>query len=289
MRLACDRRLTRALQEQAAKLDPGNATIYRFWLSNLFAAHRPADAMRVLRDYDSRFPGRLYRGECLFAFTGSTARWWDEVERLRAADDLNATLSAEFDLLRYEQRFDDMRTRLDQAGPGDFPQHSALGGRVGPSFKPVAALRGWERLLAGDPRGAAREGRRLAAFVENLPKVAWNEWWRSVLTAESALMLGENVRATEHARAAIRLTSRGATFVQFLHVRQMSARVLAWCGEHDAAIDLLEKLAREYPGIGPAAIVRDPLFRRPLSGHSRWKTLEQALDAQIAENQRLLR
>ena len=55
------------------------------------------------------------------------------------------------------------------------------------------------------PGGAAREGALLAIFVERLPKAGWNEWWRRLLGAESALMLGEHARAIEDARAAMRL------------------------------------------------------------------------------------
>ena len=88
-----------AVQAQAARLDPGNARIYRYWVSNLAAAHRPVETMRVLRDFDSRFPGRLYRGEYLFAVhrfdrplvgRGRAAAWrWrserDAVGRVRPA------------------------------------------------------------------------------------------------------------------------------------------------------------------------------------------------------------
>ena len=51
-------------------------------------------------------------GPFVFAFTGATAPWWEEVARLRAGGDPDATLSAEFDLLRYEQ-LRELRARLD--------------------------------------------------------------------------------------------------------------------------------------------------------------------------------
>ena len=275
-----------AAQAQAARLDPGNAMIFRFWVSNLAAAHRPAEAMRVLRDFDSKYPGRLYRGEYVFGFTGSTAAWWDEVARLRAGGDPNATLSSEFDLLRYEHRFAELRARLGAAS-SEFAQHSPLGARVGASLKPVAELRGWERLLAGDTDDAAREGKTLAIFVERLPKSAGSEWWRRLLAGESALMLGEQARAIDEARAAMRLVADGPTFPVSLHVRLMAARVLAWAGEDNEAIALLETLARGYPGVGPATIVRDPFFSTRLSANPRWRGMEQALNAEIAANQQL--
>ncbi len=81
-----------AVQAHAAGLDPGNPTIFRFWVANLAAAHRPAEAMRVLKAFDATYPGRLARGEYLFAFTGSTAAWWEDVRRLGAGGGGNATL-----------------------------------------------------------------------------------------------------------------------------------------------------------------------------------------------------
>ena len=276
-----------AAQAQAARLDPGNAMIFRFWVSNLFAAHRPIEAMRVLRDFDAKYPGRLYRGEYVFEFTGSTAFWWDEVARLRAGGDPNATLSSEFDLLRYERRFAELRARL-AATSSEFAQHSAFGARVGASLKPVAELRGWERLLAADARGAAREGAALAIFVERLPKVVGNEWWRRLLGAESALMRGEQARAIDDARIAMRLIGDTSEFPASLHVRLMTARVLAWAGEDDEAIAFLETLSRGYPGVGPATIVRDPFYSTRLSANPRWRGLEQSLNAEIAANRPLL-
>jgi hypothetical protein len=274
---------------EAARLDPGNAGIYRFWVSGFAAARRPAEAMRVLRDFDSRFPGRLYRGEYVFAFTGATGRWWDEVARLRGGGGPNATLSAEFDLLRYEGRLPDLRTRLAATADAEFAQHSPFGGRVGASLKPAAELRGWERVLAGDRGGAAREGRVLALAVERLPKVAWNEWWRRLLSAESALLVGEHARAVEQAKTAASLVSGRSTFPESVHVKLMAARVLAWGGAPDEAVTLLESLSRDYPGVGPATIVRDPLFSKPLAANPRWRSLAQALNAELAANQPLLR
>ena len=52
---------------------------------------------------------------------------------------------------------------------------------------------------------------------------------------------------------------------------------------------LLETLSRGYPGVGPATIVRDPFFSTPLASNPRWRSLEQALNAELAANQSLLR
>jgi TolA-binding protein len=223
----------------------------------------------------------------VFGFTGATACWWDEVARLRAGGDLNATLSSEFDLLRYEQRFPELHARL-AAASSEFAQHSAFGARVGASQKPVAELVGWERLLAGDANAATRAGEALEIFVDRLPKSTRSEWWRRLLAGESALMRGEQARATDEARAATRLVAETSTPPESLHVRLMAARVLAWAGNDDEAIALLETLARGYPGVGPATIARDPFFRTRLSANPRWRALEQALNVELAANQALL-
>ncbi len=80
-----------------------------------------------------------------------------------------------------------------------------------------------------------------------------------------------------------------SAFPESVHVRLMAARVLAWGGAHDEAVGLLETLARGYPGVGPATVVRDPFFSRPLAANPRWGALAQALNAEIAANQPLLR
>jgi len=278
-----------AIESQAARLDPGNAGVYRYWLSTLAAARRPAELMRVLSDFDSRFPGRLYRGEYVFAFTGSTDRWWEEISRLRAGGEPNATLSAEFDLLRCEQRFAELHERLAVVEADTFAQHSPFGGRVGASPKPVAELRGWERLLAGDAAGAAKEGATLERFVQDLPQVEWNGWWRQLLGAESALMLGHRQHAIDQAREATRVIGDTQTIPQLLHIRVIAARVLAWAGAAEEAVMLLEKISRGFPGAGPATLVRDPLFTTRLGSNPRWRALAQTLDAEIATNQGLLR
>ena len=144
-------------------------------------------------------------------------------------------------------------------------------------------------MLARDATGAAREGRLLAAFVERLPTAGWNEWWRRLLRAESAVMLGDHAGAIEHARAALRSIGGTAPFPESIHVRMMAARVLAWAGAQDDALALLETLSRGYPGVGPAAIARDPFFSAPLASNPRWRALEQALNAELAANQSLLR
>jgi hypothetical protein len=278
-----------AVQAQAARLDPGNAGIYRYWVSNLAAAHRPGEMVRVLADFDSRFPGRLYRGEYLFQFTGSTSRWWDEVTRLRGGADPNVTLSAEFDLLRYEQRYPDLRALLAAAGSPEFGQHNAARSRVGASLKPVAELRGWERMLARDATGAAREGRLLAAF-RRAPAECRLE--RVVAAPPARRERGHARRRRGRPRAhpsRAAFDRRHRAFPESNprpHDGGEGARVGGRAGRRaGAARDALARV----PGRRSRDDRARPLLLDTLASNPRWRSLEQALNAELAANQPLLR
>jgi hypothetical protein len=155
-------------------------------------------------------------------------------------------------------------------------------------MNPVAELRGWERLLSGDRAGAASQGPIVLQFVASQKRRKWNTWALHMLTAESALFSGERDRAIAEARQAIGAIGTTSNLSVTVHGRMMAARIYAWAGAHDDALDLLEQLSGSYPGIGPAAIARDPLLSVPLAGHARWQALVRKLQAEIARNQTLL-
>ncbi len=64
--------------------------------------------------------------------------------------------------------------------------------------------------------------------------------------------------------------------------------IFAWAGEENDAVALLERLATEFPSAGPAEITRDPLYSTPLANSLRYQALAKKLEAEIAENQKLL-
>jgi TolB-like protein/DNA-binding winged helix-turn-helix (wHTH) protein len=276
-----------AMHAEAASLDPANPTLFRFWMNNLFAARRPADALRVAREFDRRIPARIDRGEPLFAYTGSTTRWRQELAR--AADgEAGVPLSAEFDLLRYEGRLPELSALLANTAMTSFRQHSANRNLVGAFDHPVAELRGWERLLAGDEAGARREGRVLASFLKGTEVIPQTAWYHAALDAQAALFMGDHARARSLARS-MRHAGRpvvNAAFNGYLSL--LTARVLAWAGDPGGAIEVLEKLSTGYPTVGPAMITRDPLVTRPLENHERWVRLRDRLEHEIAANQSLL-
>jgi tetratricopeptide (TPR) repeat protein len=272
----------------AAKRDPENPTIVRFRMIHLFAAHRPADALRVVRAFDERMPGRVDRGEFLFGFTGSTARWRSEVDRMQEMPQPNFWLSNEFDLMRVEGRRDDLRTLLATASVTEFRRHTSSRNLIGSSMNPLAELRGWERLLAGDRVGAASHAPIVLKFMEAQKRRKWNAWALHLLTAEGALFSADRERALAETRQALSAIGTTANLSVNVYARMMAARIYAWSGAHDDALNLLEQLSGSYPGIGPAAIARDPLFSVPLAGNARWQSLVKALEADIERNKTLL-
>lgn len=276
-----------AAHEHAADLDPGNPTIFRFWMSNLFTAHRPAEALRVAQRFDEQFPGRIERGALLFEYTGSTARWRHEMELQDPAAFPSTSPSSQFELLRYERRLSELKPLLSGFGAKEFRQFSPYRSLI-TVVKPVAELNGWERLMAGDRAAAAREGRLVLEYVKRQPPRKWDAWATHLLTAEGALFIADHARAQSEARAALAAMGDTPDFTVGAYARLMAARVFAWSGASDGAVDLLVRLSTRYPGVGPAAITRDPLISMPLAEHAGYRQLAQHLEGEIARNQNLL-
>jgi TolB-like protein/DNA-binding winged helix-turn-helix (wHTH) protein len=275
------------LHARAASLDPANPTLYRFWMNNLFAARLPAEAMRVVREFDRRIPARIDRGEQLFAFTGSTARWRQELARV-AEGQAGVPLSAEFDLLRFEGKLSELGPLLANSASKNFRQHSLSRNLVGAFEHPVAELRGWERLLAGDAPGAHRAGLELEVFLKGVVPIPQTQWYLTSLAAQAALFVGDHERAQALAKS-VRTAGRPVVNSAFrTYTDLMTARILAWAKDPDAALGILEKSSSGYPSVGPALITRDPLYSRPLAHHERWQKLRARLEAEIAVNQALL-
>jgi hypothetical protein len=55
------------------------------------------------------------------------------------------------------------------------------------------------------------------------------------------------------------------------------------CSHHEA-LDVLEELVVRPPVIGPAEVVRDPLYFKPLAGNARYERFAERLESEITEN-----
>jgi len=81
---------------------------------------------------------------------------------------------------------------------------------------------------------------------------------------------------------------RSRDAITWNYVAARCARIYAWAGADDKAIDLLEVLTTAVLGIGPAQVTRDPLYSMPLAKNARYKALEKKLGAEITANRKML-
>ncbi|HET9474920.1 MAG TPA: hypothetical protein VFO82_13565 [Steroidobacteraceae bacterium] len=273
---------------KAAQLDPGNPLVTSDWATELKLARRAEDALRVTRDFDSRYPGAITYGWRLFAFTGHLQRFEHEIVRRDALSNPEAQFAARFNVLLYSRRFPELRTLIEQTDLDTIPQSQA-GMLTIPAIgrKPLAELHGWVNLLEQDFVAAARDGRVLLEFAAHEPVTKWNAWYLRMRAAEGALYTGDKAQAAVEARSALALAPGNIHPGIELYSRALAARILAWADAGDEAVALLEQLSIAYPMFGPAEITRDPLYSIPLSGNTRYKVLERKLEAEIAANQRL--
>lgn len=266
----------------AARLDPGNAAIVGSWERELWALRRPLEALDVVQAYNARQIATLDFGDLELAFTGRTERLRGELEASEMAPD--SRLVASFDLLRFERSFTKLAGLLaqfdgDAVRVGGFRDY----GLPGTGEKPVAELEGWASLLLDQHAAAAAAGHEVLAFVDGQTLTLHNDWHLRMLQAEAALFAGDHERAVRHARDALGRTPRVFDFVT-QYSKMLAARIYAWGGAPDDAVDLLEELATQAPSLGPAEIARDPFFAKPLSDNLRYQALAARLEAQIERN-----
>jgi TolB-like protein len=277
-----------AYYERAATLDPGNPVITADWTTILKTARRPEESLRLSRAFEARYPGRTTCGLRLFGFTGQVERYAREVERVEATGEPEARLAARFDLLVYSRRLNELAALVERSGLTMLPQGSR-GGFTIPAIgrKPVAELHGWAKMLENDAGAAARDGRVLLDFVAQEPVTKWNAWYLRMLAAEGALFAGDKSGAAQEARRALAMAPQKIHSGIERYSRLLAARVLAWAGRGDEAVEILEQLSTEFPMAGPADITRDPLYALPLAANARYQILERILEAEILSNQRL--
>ena len=148
--------------------------------------------------------------------------------------------------------------------------------------RPFAEIRGWVDLLLADTEGAAAQSKPILDFVAKTPETRWNNWFLRILSADAALFAGDKPMAIAKAKEAVGLRPCLADAVECLYPDYLGAEVLAWAGDENEAVGLLEKLSLNVPGIPPAMAARDPLFADPLASNARYKALKAKLEAQMA-------
>jgi TolB-like protein/DNA-binding winged helix-turn-helix (wHTH) protein len=275
------------LFESAASLEPGDQANFFNWESALKRLGRPADAIAVARSFNEHGPGRLYYGDVEFSFAGRVERLREDVQQMDKSVDADARLAMWFELLRFERRDAELADLLDHTQMSTIRPGAVRETPIpGIGKKPVAELSGWLHLLTGNKVAAVKQGQIVLEFVAGERTTPWNQWHLRCLAAEGALFSGDKTRAVAEMHAALELLPSGK-LVQRRYANVLAARVFAWAGAEDEAVNLLEQLATTPPLLGPAEITRDPLYSIPLAKNARYQSLSKQLEAKLAANARL--
>jgi TolB-like protein/DNA-binding winged helix-turn-helix (wHTH) protein len=275
-----------ASHRSLAALDPGNFVLVNEMAVLLSLAHRSGEAKLVSDLVVDRFPenaiAHLTQARLIFAYTGRTNRWRAAYEKTLPTLNVDRRIMEQFDLLRYEARFADLRKVLDAErdetiGAGTFNSLTLC--CVGQ--RPLAEYRGWTALLMNDAEAAAQEGRQVLRYVKSARLTRWNDWYLQLLRAEGLLMTGDRSKAVSAASASLALVPRAKNAVNWRYAAAIAARIFAWGGAPDEAVAILEGLDAARPGLCPAEITRDPLFQVPLERDSRYKLLRARLEREM--------
>jgi len=286
--LLSDDRIDEALQviQTIAARDSGNV----LWLQNvptmLGAAHRPIEALRLRRVIMERFPQLPYlaafQGRMIFGFSGKTAPLRIAFDRVRSVLSDSQALAGDWDLLRFERRYSDLKRALGSLTSRAIPV-SPFGAFLlfCAGRRPTAVYLGWAELLNENTALAADAGHAVLEFIAHEPQTRWNPWFLKTLAAEAHLMIGNHGAAITAAREALVLMPRKKDTLRSRYASAVAARVFAWAGAEDEAVTLLEQLATLRPGLMPAEITRDPLYFIPLTENSRYRAFAERLEVQI--------
>jgi TolB-like protein/DNA-binding winged helix-turn-helix (wHTH) protein len=266
--------------EHALAIDPVNPVSTLYYATYLAARHRPQEALRALDLALAARPSdeRLLEVRSYIAFSSTGEPEALSYLRERAATLPMAFSSQVFDVLRWSGRLEDADDVL-AAAPATLRAPF-----LGAGDEPVARYRGWADLARGDLSAAAADGRDILEFLATTEETEHNRFFRRLLVAEAHTFTGEPELAVAAARESMALAVRVCCFEESL--RKMLATVYAWSGAHDEAVDLLAELADGNIGVGPAEIVRDPLYLIPLGNEPRFRELAARLEATMAATSR---
>jgi hypothetical protein len=281
-----------AASSSLADLDPGSVDLAtRRWFS-LVVARKPSEAVRVLDEAKARTPGaapfiNVLRAATVFSFTGNLEPLAPFTKReivfaANAQSDPDDALHITFERMILRREYRQARELLDEFAGDSIREPLISWFYAGPiGRQPTTDPRGWADLLLGDRDAADEDGRKLLAFVDSTAATRWNDWYLAALRADAQLFTARPGDAAETARMMLELSNKadasGRRAAEWL-----GARVLAWAGKQDAAVDLLTRLATDVPGLPPADIARQPYYTTPLGDNARFAALAQKLEAEMA-------
>jgi tetratricopeptide (TPR) repeat protein len=271
-------------------IDPGSPINLFFAALDLTLARQPAEASRIAELARPQVPAGsdYFRALIALAYQGSTREMRAYQDRYETADPaalLRAPrrLEDQFTLLRFEGRFEELKSRLDRLHFETVRFPSAgyqIIDAVGLQW-PIAEYRGWTDLLRGDRTAAQSDGRKVLEFVARQPQTRRNRFYLQWLLATGYTFTQDCDRAVTAADASLASVAELQDALAWIATASTAARVYAWCKKPDEAVRLLEQLATRPLGLGPALITRDPLYSRPLGAHAGYQTLAAKLEKEI--------
>ncbi len=279
-------RLDESIQdgERALTLDPKNPIVFGYLIGALVEARQAAEALRIAKLADSEYPERFGATEeaLRWYYTGSPralstlgARVDQSLPKEITAGDALGSVTSILNVMRWQHRYPAMVMLLNKAASKTIRSDLECAGD-----EPVAGLRGWADLLAGNRAAAAQDGREVLDFIAHRPETKWNRVLLRRLTAEGNLFLGDKARALAAARETLRIADWPEDKD---YERPSVAAVYAWAGAMDEATTLLEQLSTDIPqSVSWVEIARDPLYGVPLAGNARYQALQTRLEALMA-------
>jgi tetratricopeptide (TPR) repeat protein len=274
---------------RAIALDPANPFLIATSAVTFSILGRLAEAInlvdRGIRTYPERRFLRLVRAQLLFVNIGHIEELLSELRVSSRQQSHASMIDLNFRTLLCAGAYDELQRLLDAIPESEIRMVPGLGGggaMFGVGNRPMAQFHGWVALLRGDVAEAARQGAKVLEFcARSKPTLAGSGFHRS-LAAEGHLFMGQRERAIAAARAMVPgISPDRDAFGRFSVF--YAARCLAWIGERDEAVSLLESQSSQNIRRIAAFCCRDPSLTTPLAGNARFAALTARLEAGLAE------
>jgi TolB-like protein len=272
--------------QRLSRLDPANVLLMAINIWELECLRRPQEALQLVNLVSSRPDGatfKAHRARLLFDYTGRMEELQNALDRVAPSLQPEARFWFEDNALRFAHRYRDLIKHAEQFQPETItPDIFGLASPLAMGPVPRGEPIGWAAMLLNDPATARKQAAVISTFLSHSTKPTVQAWYEKALLAEADLFAGARKEAIDAAQQSLALRPREEDALTWVSVATVNARVLAWAGAQDQAVQLLEELSTVDNGLAPAEITRDPLYDLPLANNPRYQALKSKLEAQIA-------
>jgi len=267
------------LLHRSLSLDPANPFLVSSCALQCASMHHPAEAVQIIDRGIAQNPGldflRLVRGQIVFMHTGRS----EEVRRDLARATRQLPLPSLLDLFAFVlmsvREFDELQRLLDAIPDREVravPGPGGGGPMFGVGMRPMAQFHGLLAWLRGREAEATRHGAEVLEFVARQKPRAQNAWFLHWLSSDGHMLMGQRAASLAAARAAIAARPIARDRYGLFPAMPM-ARNLAWCGEQDEAMDLLEFIVETRAHSGFATFTHNTSLKHALDGNPRFAAL----------------